>query len=218
MFTLYYAPHTCSLASHLALEMAELPYKIVRVDFAANEQKSPEYLKINPKGRVPALATDKGILTETPAMLMFIAQCNPAAKLAPLDDAFALAEMNAFNSYLCSTVHIAHAHRMRGYRWADEPEAWKAMQRKVPQSVGDAFAPIESEFLRGPWVVCPQFSASDFYLLTLARWMEADGLELARFPRVIDHRRRMLELPQVRRVIDQEEKAAPAGATAAQLR
>ncbi len=84
----------------------------------ANQQNSPEYLAINPKGRVPSLVTDQGVLTETPAMLAFIAQSFPAAKLAPLDDAFAFAKMQAFNSYLCSTVHVAHAHKGRGPRWA----------------------------------------------------------------------------------------------------
>ena len=67
---------------------------------------------------MPALVTDRGVLTETPAMLAYIAQTFPKAKLAPLDDAFAFAQVQSFNSYLCSTVHVAHAHKGRGYRWA----------------------------------------------------------------------------------------------------
>src|ERR1700693_4975166 len=124
---LYYAAHTCALASHIALEEAGADYSTVRIDFAANEQRRPEYLAINPKGRVPALVTDRGILTETPAMLAFIAQSFPQACLAPLDDPFAFARVQAFNSYLCSTVHVAHAHRMRSYRWADNPAAIQVM-------------------------------------------------------------------------------------------
>jgi glutathione S-transferase len=205
MLTLYYTPNTCALATHLALAHADAEYELVKIDFSKNEQRAADYLKVNPKGRVPALVTERGILTETPAMLLFIAQMYPDAHLAPLADTFRLAEMNAFNSYLCSTVHVAHAHRMRGNRWADEPEAWKAMQRKVPQSVGDAFSVIESEYLRGPWVLGQEFSVSDLYLLTLARWLEGDGVELSRLPRVLDHRARMLALPLVARVIAQEE-------------
>src|SRR5437899_5114898 len=135
MFKLYYAPGTCALASHIALQEAGAAYTTEKVDFKTNQQNSPEYLAINPKARVPSLVTDRGILTETPAMLAFIAQSFPQAKLAPFDDAFALAQVQAFNSYLCSTVHVAHAHRMRGQRWADDPAAIAAMQRKVPQSV-----------------------------------------------------------------------------------
>lgn len=205
MLTLYYAPNTCSLATHLVLAQAGADYALVKIDFAAQEQRSAAYLKINPKGRVPALVTERGVLTETPAMLLYLAQMFPAAKLAPLDDPFSLAETNAFNSYLCSTVHVAHAHRLRGNRWADEPAAWEAMRQKVPQSVGDAFAPIESEYLRGPWVMGEQIGIADFYLLTLARWLEIDGVDLARLPRVLDHRARMLALPLVQRVIAQAE-------------
>ena len=201
MLTLYYSPNSCSLASHLTLEHAGAEYDLVRIDFSANEQRSPAYLKVNPKGRVPALVTSSGVLTETPAMLQFIAQTHPKAKLAPLDDPFRLAEMNAFNSYLCSTVHVAHAHRMRGHRWADDAAALEAMRKKVPQSVGDAFAVIENEYLRGPWVLGEQFSTSDYYLLTIARWLEGDGVDLARLPRVLEHRRRMLDLPVVARVL-----------------
>ena len=95
----------------------------MRVNFAKQEQRTPEYLRINPKGRVPALVTERGILTETPAILPSSRRRIPQASLAPLDDPFAFAQVQAFNSYLCSTVHVAHAHRMRGYRWADDPAA-----------------------------------------------------------------------------------------------
>lgn len=83
MPTLYYATGSCALASHLALEYAGARYETVRVDFAKQEQRSPEYLRLNPKGRMPALLTDCGILSETPALLQFISQSVPDAKLAP---------------------------------------------------------------------------------------------------------------------------------------
>ena len=201
---LYYAPHTCSLASHIALEHAGARYELRRIDFGANEQRSPGFLKVNPKARVPALVTERGTLTETPAMLVFIAQSFPAARLAPIEDPFALAEVQEFNSYLCSTVHIAHAHRMRGYRWADDPAALEAMKKKVPQSVGECFGLIEREMLRGPWVMGDAYTVCDMYLFTLAQWLEADGVDLARLPRVAGHRRRMSENPVVARAIAAE--------------
>ena len=89
------------------------------------------------------MVTDRGVLTETPAILAYIAQSYPKADLAPLDDPFAFAQMQAFNSYLCSTVHVAHAHKGRGTRWADDPAAIAEMKRKVPESVGAAFDLIE---------------------------------------------------------------------------
>jgi glutathione S-transferase len=206
MLKLYYAPHTCALASHIALEEAGATYDAVRVDFRAEEQRSPEYLRINAKGRVPALVTEHGVLTETPAILAFLAQSFPAARLAPTGDPFAFAQVQAFNSYLCSTVHVAHAHRMRGYRWADDAAAIEAMKRKVPVpvSVGECFQLIEREMLQGPWVLGESYSVCDMYLFTLAQWLEADGVDVALLPRVADHRRRVSERPAVQRAIAQE--------------
>ena len=98
MYKLYYAPGTCALASHIALEEAGADYEAERLDFKANQQQSKEYLAINPKGRVPSLVTDRGIITETPAILAYIAQTFPKAKLAPLDDAFAFAQVQSCNN------------------------------------------------------------------------------------------------------------------------
>jgi glutathione S-transferase len=204
MITLYYAAHTCSLASHIALEDAGAQYTTVRIDFASDQQHEPEYLAVNPKARVPALLTDRGTLTETPAMLVFIAQSFPSAKLAPLEDPFLLAQVQAFNSYLCSTLHVAHSHRMRGYRWADDPAAIAAMQRKVPDSVSACYGLIEGHMLRGPWVVGETYTICDPYLFTMAQWLEQDGVDPARFPKVIGHRQRMSERPEVQRAIAQE--------------
>ena len=193
MLTLYYAPGTCALATHIALEEAGAEYDTVRVDFSKAEQRGADYLKINPKGRVPALVTEHGVLTETPALLIYVAERYSNEGLAPLDDAFDLARAQAFNSYLCSTVHVAHAHRMRGHRWADDPAAIAEMKRKVPQTVGAAFQLIEDGMLEGPFVLGDRFSVCDAYLFTLAQWLEADGVDIGRLPRVIEHRRRIAQ-------------------------
>ena len=206
MLKLYYAAHTCSLATHIALEDVGADYSTVRVDFAKEQQKSAEYLKVNPKARVPALVTDKGILTETPAMLVYVAQSFPKSRLALMDDPFAFAQVQAFNSYLCSHLHVAHAHRMRGHRWvdADDTHSIAAMQRKVPESVGGGFELIEREMLKGPWVMGERYTICDAYLFTLAQWLELDGVDPKRIPRVVDHRRRMSERPNVKKAIAEE--------------
>ncbi|MBV9374088.1 MAG: glutathione S-transferase family protein [Alphaproteobacteria bacterium] len=206
MIKLFYAPNTCSLASHIALEEAGAAYTTVRVDFAINEQRRPEYLAVNPKGRVPALVTDSGTLTETPAILAFIAQSFPKAGLAPFDEPFAFAQVQAFNSYLCSTVHVAHAHRMRGNRWADDPAAIAEMKRKVPESVGAAYDLIEHGMLKGPWVMGETYSICDPYLFTLSEWLEGDGVDLSRLPKVVAHRNRMFERAAVREAIAEERR------------
>ena len=208
MLTLYSAPRTCALASHIALEQSGADYQVVRLDFRANAQREPDYLAINPKGRVPALVTPGGVLTETPAILAFIAQSYPQARLAPLDDPFAFAKAQAFASYLCSTVHPAHAHGVRGYRWADDPAAIAEMKRKAPQVMSDCFDLIEREMLAGPWVLGEAYSFCDPYLFTLTGWLPGHGLDVARWPRTADHFRRMSEDPAVRRVLAVHDTAA----------
>lgn len=200
MLTYYYAPRTCALAAHLALEHTGAAYQAVAVNFAAQAQRSPEFLAINPKGRVPALVTERGILTEIPALLLYIAQRFPEAALAPLDDIFALAQMQAFNSYLCSTVHVAHAHRVRGARWADDPAAIEAMKAKVPQNMTDCMLLIEKSMLRGPWVMGERYGVADMYLYTITGWLEADSVDTRLMPRVMAHRARMQADPLVQRV------------------
>ncbi|MBV8167386.1 MAG: glutathione S-transferase family protein [Alphaproteobacteria bacterium] len=206
MLKLYYSPGSCALASHLALEEAGAKYEASKIDFSQNQQRSPDYLKINPKGRVPALITDKGILTETPAILVYIAQTHPAAKLAPLDDPFTLAKIQAFNSYLCSTVHVAHAHRVRGTRWADNEASIADMKAKAPSVVQDCFALIEREMFAGPWAMGDSYTICDPYLFTLETWWEGDSVDPKRLPKLADHRKRMEDRPAVARALAAEGK------------
>lgn len=154
---------------------------------------------------MPALVTGQGVLTETPALLVYIAQRFPQARLAPLDDAFALARVQAFNSYLCSTVHIAHAHGMRGYRWADDEAAFESMRRKVPQSVAEGFELIEREMFAGPWVMGDAYTICDPYLFMMSRLLERDGVDPNRFPKVLEFRGRMYQRPAVIRALAKEE-------------
>lgn len=196
----YYAPKTVSIAAHIALEEAGADYEARRLDFSITEQRSDDYLKVNPKGRVPALVTDEGILTETPALLAYIAQLYPVRKLAPLDNAFQFAKMQEFNCYLCATVHVAHAHRVRGLRWADDPAAIEAMKKKVPQTMGDCFRLIENGMLQTPWLLGANYSVADIYLYTVSQWLEGDGVDINDFPNVAEHARRMHENASVQKV------------------
>jgi len=200
MLKLYYAPGTCALASHITLKESGLDFTVERIDTRNSQQTTPAYLAINPKGRVPALVTDRGILTENPAILAYVAQCAPAAKLMP-SDAFEYAQAQSFNSYLCSTVHVNHAHKGRGARWATEQSSFDDMKRKVPESMAAAFALIERGMVKGPWVMGEQYTACDAYLFTLTGWAEADGVDMAKLPKVSAHRQRMSERPAVQQVL-----------------
>jgi glutathione S-transferase len=145
--------------------------------------------------------TEQGTLTETPSLLLFVAQRFPAAELAPLADPFALAQAQEFNSYLCSTVHVAHAHGRRGPRWADDPAAIEAMKRKVPQTMTECFGLIENKLIKGPWVMGDRYTICDPYLFTIATWLEGDGVNVGKLPKVMEHRRQMLSRPAVQKAV-----------------
>lgn len=208
MLTLYYAPNTCARASHIALAESGAPYRVERLNFGKNEQRQPKFLAINPKGRVPALVTEQGTLTETPAILAFIAQSFPQAGLAPLEDAFAYARMQAVNSYLCATVHVAHAHRFRGSRWSDDAAAQQSMQLKVASNMRECFELIESTMLAGPWVLGDAYSVADAYLYTIAGWLPGDGVDMAALPLIAEHKQQMEQRPAVQRVLAEETAGA----------
>ena len=144
------------------------------------------------------------MMTETPGLLLFVAQRFPQAELAPLSDSFALAQVQEFNSYLCSTVHVAHAHGRRGARWADDAAAIEAMKRKVPATMAECFDLIEHKYLKGPWAMGEHYTICDPYLFTIATWLEGDGVDTGKLPRVMEHRRRMLARSAVEKAITVE--------------
>jgi glutathione S-transferase len=204
MLTLYYTPGTCALATHIALIDAGADYELKRIDFKKGEQRSTEFLAVNPKGRVPTLATPNGILTETPALLTFVAQSFPNADLAPLNDPFAFAGLQAFNAFLSSTLHVAHAHGPRGNRWTDDPAAQQALRSYMPTAVTAAFALVEDSMLQGPFVLGDTYSIADPYLFTMATWIEGDGVDISAIPRVMQHRAMMSKRPSVIRALAEE--------------
>ena len=197
MLKLYYAPGTCARASHIALRDAGAEFDLQLVNFGAGEQRSDAYRSVNPKARVPALETERGMLTETPAILAFIAQRFPESNLAPLDDPFEFARLQAFNSYLCATVHVAHAHIRRGERWADSPEAIREMKRKAPEVVASCFRLLEEELFTTPWAMGEHYSIADPYLFTISQWLPIHGLDSSAYPQIHAHLNRMLARPSV---------------------
>ena len=207
MLKLYYAPGSCARASHIALREAGAQFDLRLVDFSTAEQRSEDYQAVNPKGRVPALETDRGILTETPAILAFIAQSFPDAHLAPLEDPFEFARLQAFTAYLCSTVHVAHAHIRRGERWADDQSAIAEMKRKAPKVVASCFQLIEDQLFSGPWAMGDAFTIADPYLFTITQWLPLHRLDSASFPQIHEHEQRMLERPAVQAAITAEERS-----------
>ena len=198
----YYAPQTVSVASHITLNETAAEYETRVLNFGVTDQQSDDYLQVNPKGRVPALVTDQGILTETPAILAFLGQTFPEANLIPQNDPFAFAKIQEFNAYLCATVHVAHAHRMRGSRWVDDEAAMQSMQAKVPQTMSECFRLIETEMFKGPWVMGDHYTICDPYLFTISNWLEGDSVDINDFPTIADFNQRMRQRDSVKPVLE----------------
>ncbi|MEM9793631.1 MAG: glutathione S-transferase family protein [Pseudomonadota bacterium] len=198
---LYYSPGTAALAVHILLEELGVSHRLERVDFASGAQHGAAFRAVNPKGRVPALSTSDGILTETPAILAYLCQTHPQAGLAP-QDPFAFAQAQAFNVYLASTVHVAHAHRPRAERWSDDPATYPAMHAKVPQNMNECMRYISDRYLDGEWVLGAKYSMCDAYLFTVARWLEGDGVALSDHPKIAAHLTAVQSRPAVQRALE----------------
>ena len=206
MLKLFYSPNACSLASHIVLEETGADYELVETSTKAGKQRTPQFLAINPKGKVPALLTDKGVLTENPVILGYVAQSFPDAKLAPNDDSFAFGDMQAFNMFLSATVHVAFAHHFRPGRYVDGDEHQAAVKAKAPEAVREHFALIEAKLVDGrSWVHGEDYTTSDPYLLVFARWYTEQGFgDLSDFTHLAAHRRRVEARPAVQRALAAE--------------
>src|SRR5277367_988933 len=145
MLKLFYMPGACSMVPHIVLEEAGAQYARVLIDFARGDQLKPEFLKINPKSRVPVLETDRGILTEIPAILAYVAFAFPSARLADTQDHFAFADMQAFQMFIATTIHVTFRQISRPDFFADGEAAAQALRAKVAERSNEHFAIIERQ-------------------------------------------------------------------------
>lgn len=183
MLRLFYSPGTVASATAITLFEADLPFEPVQVDFANAEQTKPAYHAINPKGRVPALVTEQGVLTETGALLDYIGAMAPQANLIPAEP-FQAARMREVMYYLAATMHVAHAHRKRGNRWADSDSSHQDMSAKVPETMSACCTYIETNCLVGPYVLGNSLCLADPWLFTISQWLVSDGVDISPFDRL----------------------------------
>ena len=197
---LYYAKGTIAIAVAIALREAGIEFEPVRLDFKAADQTRPDYHAVNPKGRVPALVTDQGILTETAAILDHIADLAPAAGLRP-SDPWQAAKMREAMGYLASTMHVNHAHRARGGRWADNESSLADMKTKAVETMTASAHHVEDHMLQGPYVLGETLSLADPYLWVATGWLAGDGVDPAPFPKIRAFREAMAARASVAQVI-----------------
>ena len=212
MTTLYYAPGACSLASHIVLEEAGAPYDTVRLDLAAGDQRAPEYLAINERGRVPALVEGEWVLTENAAILRHVARSHPEAKLWP-EGPRAQAIADEWLCWLAVNHHPAYAHIRRAERYSDDEAALPGIRAKAADTFGDLCTMTEVRLSNGGWAVEDRYSVVDAYLIVFWVWARGPTLRFdmpARFPAWTAHARAAAERPAVRAVFAREGLPLPA--------
>lgn len=192
---LHYSPGTISIAVAIALEEVGVKYEAVQVDFANAAQTKPAYLAINPKGRVPALVTEGTVLTETGAILEYV-----APSLIP-SSTLQAAKMREAMYYLASTMHINHAHSLRGARWANNESSFDDMKSKVPETMAASCAYLEETYTFSPFVLGKDLTLADLYLYVVTTWLPGDSVDIANYPKLAAFQTMMRKRASVEAVI-----------------
>ncbi len=210
--TLYYAPGACSLAAHIVLEETGAPFETIRLDLAKGDQRAPEYLAVNERGRVPALYEEGWVLTENAAILRHLARTNPDAGMLP-DDPRQQAIVDEWLAWLSTAHHIAFAHIRRPERYSADDATYPEIRARGAETFGDLCTMTEVRLSNGGWALGERYSIVDPYLLVFWVWARGPALGFdmpQRFPAWTAHARRLAERPAVQRAFAREGLALPA--------
>lgn len=203
---LYYSSGACSLAPHIVLEELGNPYQLELVSIAASKTRTPEYLAINPKGRVPVLVTDEGeVLTELPAICWYLAQQSSQPVLFPRDP-LAAARLLEWCNWLSGTVHaMTFGQIWRPQRFVTDEKLFPAVQAKGRADVLDHYAMIEKRMGGRDWAAGHAYTYADAYLTVFFRWGNRIGLDMRTdYPDWSAHAERVSQRPAVIRALAQE--------------
>jgi len=205
MLTLYYSPGACSMAPHIALEEAGAPYTLQLVSIPKGEHQALEYLKnVNPRGRVPALCTDEGVLTENVAILTYIACSFPHANLLP-EEPIGMARCLSHMAYLSNTVHPAFTHIVRPGRFATAESAHENVKATGRENAYTLLRELDSLLAGNEWVLGSQYSAADPYTLVIYGWGKHNRMAVEELENYTAFKNRMLQRPAVRKVLEREQ-------------
>ncbi|HMD66060.1 MAG TPA: glutathione S-transferase N-terminal domain-containing protein [Stellaceae bacterium] len=204
MLTLYYSPGACSMAPHIALEEAGAPYTLQLVSIPKGEQQAAKYLNVNPRGKVPTLMTDEGVLTENVAILTYIARSSPHAKLLP-DEPIGMARCLSHMAYLSNTVHPAFTHIVRPGRFATDEAAHENLKATGRENAWTLLQEIDGLLAGKEWVLGSQYSAADPYTLVIYGWGRHNRMPVEQLKNYTAFKDRMLQRPAVRKVLEREQ-------------
>ncbi|MGH6932573.1 MAG: glutathione S-transferase family protein [Dongiaceae bacterium] len=184
MYKLYWDAGTAAMAAHAALEEIATPFELVRVDLDKDEQHSDWYLKINPLGRVPALANKEQVISEAAAILMYVADRHPGARLAPAVDARERGSYLRWIAYLTNTMQETMLHWFYPGKYSTSEAAQADVHAHAEQRLADHCRYIDRALAGGPYLLGETFSAADFFLVMLCRWTRNTPKPAATYPNI----------------------------------
>jgi len=203
MLTLYFSPGACSMASHIALEEVGAAYEEKPTLLAKGEQKTESYLRINPRGKVPALSVDGHIITENTAILTYLARRYPEKHLLPADpvgEAHCIGAMAWFSN----TVHPSYQRYMRSERFAEGEAAQASVKEMGRKSFWDNCREIDALLAGKEWMMGKQYTVADPYGLVFYGWGVRGGLPMGELKNYTAWKDRMLARPAVRKILESE--------------
>jgi glutathione S-transferase len=210
MYRLHYYPGNANLAPHMLLEEIGAPYELALVDRTQNAQKSPDYLKLNPHGRIPVLIDGDLVLYESAAICLHLADRHSAAGLAPPLGTPERAQLYKWLAYLTNTIQAELLVYFYPERWADDEVARQQVKAHAEARVGEMFDTIERELAAaGPYLLGARLSAADFFLLMVACWTGMMANPARNRPAVHRLLDRLAARPAVQRAFEAEGIAAP---------
>ena len=198
------------MASHIALIWTGMPFELVVLDHESVH--GPEFTRINPKAAVPVLMLDDGtVITESLAVLLYIADRNPAARLgASIHDALARAKLNETMAELVSEVHKAYAPIFVPGRYVTDEAAQGSVKQAAYILLDQKFERLEALMSDGrEWMVLGHRSVADAYLYLMCSWKDNTPAPLAHFPHLAAHSARLKADPAVQRAAHDQASANP---------
>jgi glutathione S-transferase len=201
---LYYAPGACSFVPHAMLELSGAAFEPISVKLHKGEQRSAEYLALNPRGQVPVLVDGGEVLTQIVAILLHLDAKLPGAGILP---AAGIARSRALSTlaWMNNTVHPTFTHVFMPQKFTDDEAAQQAIKRFAVESYRGLLGEIETLADRAsPWLSGEQPGALDAYALTLLRWGGIAGIDPTGFAATWALAQRFAALPAVVRVVERE--------------
>jgi glutathione S-transferase len=196
---LYYSPGACSLSPHIALLEAGLPYDLVKVDLRAKKlENGDDYLKVNPKGQVPALALDSGeVVTEGPVIVQVIADKVSAKNLAPARDSAERYKLLEWLNFITGELH-------KNFSPLFNPTIPDEVKNFFKDRIMGKFKYIDSQLAGHDYLMGKQFTVADGYLYTMLRWADGNKLDLSGLKNLMAYKARVAARPKVQEALTKE--------------